>query len=170
MISLIAAHDRDRVMGVNNDLPWSLPSDLKHFQRMTRGQAVIMGRNTWLSLPDAYRPLPGRDNYIVSRTMGEREKRQGSKNRLGYVCGSLGEAIDAACGDAWIIGGAQLYRSALLMNMVDRMVITEIDHAFDGDVFFPEFDRTIFIETERLAVRDDNFPYEIVTYVKQKPL
>jgi dihydrofolate reductase len=167
MISLIAAHDRNRVMGVNNDLPWSLPSDLKHFQRMTRGQAVIMGRNTWLSLPDAYRPLPGRDNYIVSRTMAERENRQGRKNRLGgFVCRSLGEAIYGACGDAWIIGGAQLYASALQMGVVDRMVITEIDHAFDGDVFFPEFDRTIFLETERFSVRDDNFPYDIVTYVK----
>jgi dihydrofolate reductase len=163
MISIIAAHDRNRVMGVNNDLPWSLPSDLKHFQRATRGQAVIMGRNTWLSLPEAYRPLPGRDNHIVSRTMGI--ERAGDRFD---IHSTLEEAVDAAGGDAWIIGGAQLYKSALDIDIVDRLVITEIDHAFDGDVFFPDFDRTIFPEIERISVTTDNFPYDIVTYVKNK--
>ena len=66
-LTLIAAVARDRVIGIENRLPWHLPEDLQHFRRVTRGHPVIMGRRTWESLPDAFRPLPGRLNIVISR-------------------------------------------------------------------------------------------------------
>ena len=156
MISIIAAVSRNGVIGRGNDLPWSLPTDLKHFQRSTREQTVIMGRNTWDSLPAAFRPLPRRKNIIVSKTL---------KNIEGaIVCRSLLDAIISAEDNGWIIGGAQLYKTAFDIGIVDQIVLSEIDAAIEGDVFFPEFGRDVYTEVDRIPVREDALPYDIVTY------
>jgi dihydrofolate reductase len=132
MLSLIAAVARRRVIGRDNRLPWHLPGDMRHFRETTRGRPVIMGRRTWESLPEKFRPLPGRLNVVVSGNPG--------CPALGaVVAGSLAAAVEAAgnSGEIFVIGGAGLYRQAL--PFAERLYLTEIDAEFLGDAFFPEF-------------------------------
>jgi dihydrofolate reductase len=131
---------------------------MKFFRETTRGKPVIMGRKTWESLPAAFRPLPGRLNIVVSRNPGF--EAPGAS-----VVASLPEAL-AAAGDAeiaFVIGGAELYRQAL--PLADRLLLTEIDQAYDGDAFFPEFDRNTWTETARDArVAESGLAFAFVTY------
>ena len=142
ILALIAACARGGVIGVENRLPWHLPEDMKFFRETTRGKPVIMGRKTWESLPDAFRPLPGRLNIVVSRNAGYRA--DGAS-----VVGSLPDAL-AAAGDAdivFVMGGADLYRQAL--PLADRLYLTEIDESFAGDAFFPAFASDHWREAQR---------------------
>jgi dihydrofolate reductase len=134
-ISLIAALASNRVIGKDNALLWHLPEDMRHFRETTRGKPVIMGRKTWESLPDAFRPLPGRHNIVVSRNPAYQAP--GAS-----LAGSLDDAVRqaAATGKAaelFVIGGAQLYRQAL--PLASRLYLTEIEESIDGDAFFPDF-------------------------------
>lgn len=157
-IVIIAAVAKNRVIGKDNTLIWNIPEDMAHFKALTSGQTVIMGRKTWESLPAAFRPLPGRLNIVVSRNPGF--EAPGAS-----VVASLPEAL-AAAGDAeiaFVIGGAELYRQAL--PLADRLLLTEIDQAYDGDAFFPEFDRNTWTETARDArVAESGLAFAFVTY------
>ena len=157
ILTLIAAIARNGVIGKDNRLPWHLPADLKHFRALTMGRAVIMGRKTWESLPDKFRPLPGRQNIVVTRSPGYRA--EGA-----VVATSLPAAVAAAQSDeAFIIGGAELYAAALAL--VDRLQLTEIDAAFDGDTQFPAIKPQNWRETARETHQDGTgFGYAFVTY------
>ena len=161
ILALIAACARGGVIGVENRLPWHLPEDMKFFRETTRGKPVIMGRKTWESLPAAFRPLPGRLNIVVSRNPGF--EAPGAS-----VVASLPEAL-AAAGDAeiaFVIGGAELYRQAL--PLADRLVLTEIDQPYEGDAFFPDFDRSLWHETAREPrVAESGLPFAFVTYERR---
>jgi dihydrofolate reductase len=142
MLTLIAAVAHNRVIGFQNRLPWHLPEDLRHFRALTHGQAVIMGRKTWESLPSAFRPLPGRRNLVLSRNpeflAPEAEVATGLKEALARI-------KDAA---AFVIGGAQLYAQAL--PLAARLELTEIElDVAEGDAFFPAFDRAEWREIQR---------------------
>ncbi len=141
-LHLIYARSRNNVIGVNGDLPWHLPEDLAHFKRTTLGQPVIMGRVTWESIPEKFRPLPGRTNVVVSRQTGF--SAPGAQ-----VVGSLQDAIDLFPADdvVWLIGGAQLYAQA--MPLAQQLVITEIDADYEGDAFAPAIDAAEWKETQR---------------------
>jgi dihydrofolate reductase len=162
LLALIAACTRGGVIGIDNKLPWHLPEDMKFFRETTRGKPVIMGRKTWESLPDAFRPLPGRLNIVVSRNPDFHAEG-------GTVVGNLPDAI-AAAGDAeiaFVIGGAELYRQAL--PLAGRLILTEIDRDYAGDAFFPEFDRTKWQELSRDArISDSGLPFAFVTYERTK--
>ena len=162
ILALIAACARGGVIGVENRLPWHLPEDMKFFRETTRGKPVIMGRKTWESLPAAFRPLPGRLNIVVSRNPGF--EAPGAS-----VVASLPEAL-AAAGDAeiaFVIGGAELYRQAL--PLADRLLLTEIDQAYEGDAFFPDFDRSLWHETAREPrVAESGLPFAFVTYERRR--
>lgn len=144
-IALIWAMDKNRLIGSHNDLPWRLASDLAHFKKTTLGKPVIMGRKTWDSLG---RPLPGRPNIVVSRS----EK---PNDCPAHWCGSLEEAIATAsqwaeanrCEELIIMGGAQLYQ--LAFPRADRLYITQVDGAGQGDTYLPVFDMSDFTCTER---------------------
>ncbi len=157
ILTLIAAVARNGVIGIDNRLPWRLPADLKHFKALTLGHTVIMGRKTWESLPDNFRPLPGRQNIVVTRDGSYRAKDAA-------VATSLPAAIAAAESDeAFVIGGAELYAAAL--PLADRLQLTEIDATFEGDTFFPEIDRRQWQEAARETHRDEPGPgYAFVTY------
>ena len=131
-ISLIYARSANGVIGKDNAMPWHLPEDLAHFKRTTNGHPVIMGRKTWDSLPPRFRPLPGRTNIVVTRQPDWQA--QGALR-----AGSLDDALDLcpAGADAWVIGGAEIYREAL--PMARTAVVTEIDADFDGDAHAPQF-------------------------------
>lgn len=132
IISLVVAVAKNRAIGKDNHLLCHLPEDMRHFREVTLGRPVIMGRKTWESLPDAFRPLPGRPNIVVSRNAGYQA--EGAT-----VVSSLEEAI-AQAGNVEqisIIGGADIFRLAL--PIADVLDMTEIDASFDADTFFPEF-------------------------------
>jgi dihydrofolate reductase len=132
-VVLIAAMAANRVIGKDNRLLWHLPEDMKHFKALTHGYPVIMGRKTWESLPEKFRPLPGRQNIVISRNA--RFAAPGAA-----LVGSLDAALAlcAAAERAFVIGGAEIY--ALAMPLADRMELTELDPEFDGDARFPEWD------------------------------
>ncbi|NJD33294.1 MAG: dihydrofolate reductase [Betaproteobacteria bacterium] len=157
VLTVIAAVARNGVIGKNNRLPWHLPADLRHFRALTTGHAVIMGRKTWESLPAKFRPLPGRQNIVVTRD--EAYRAEGAT-----VVTSLPAAVAAAQGDeAFVIGGAELYVAAL--PLADRLQLTEIDAAFDGDTHFPAIDPRQWRETAREAHQEETGPgYAFVTY------
>ena len=143
-LHLIYARSRNNVIGVNGDLPWHLPEDLAHFKRTTLGQPVIMGRVTWESIPEKFRPLPGRTNVVVSRQTGF--------NAPGaQVVSSLQAAIDLFPADdvVWLIGGAQLYAQA--MPLAQQLVITEIDADYEGDAFAPVLNTAEWTEVHRTS-------------------
>ena len=135
-LSLIAALAENRVIGIDNRMPWHLPGDFKYFKATTLGKPIIMGRKTWDSLG---RPLPGRLNLVVSRQPGL--QLEGAE-----VFSSLDAAIARA--EAWareqgidevmLIGGAQLYAQAL--EQADRLYLTRVGLSPEGDAWFPEFD------------------------------
>ncbi|MDA3645481.1 dihydrofolate reductase [Saccharopolyspora indica] len=129
MIGLIWAQSAGGVIGRDGTMPWHLPEDLKHFRSVTSGATVLMGRRTWESLPPRFRPLPGRRNLVLSRT-----PQQGAETFT-----DLSQALAAASGDVWVMGGAAVYRAAL--PIADRIVVTEIRERFDGDTYAPEVDR-----------------------------
>ena len=159
-LALIAAVARNGVIGRGGALPWRLPEDLQHFRRVTMGAPVIMGRKTWDSLPERFRPLPGRRNIVVTR--------QADWRAAGAEAAPSFEAALALAGDAaraFVIGGAELYRAAL--PMADELVLTEIEHDFDGDAVFPALDRSVFEERSREqhhAAPPNDFHFSFVTY------
>ena len=158
-LTLIAAVARNGVIGKDNRLPWHLPADLKHFKALTTGHAVIMGRKTWESLPEKFRPLPGRQNIVVTRNAGYAAAGA-------TVVNSLADAVAAASGsEAFVIGGAELYQAAL--GLADRLELTEIARDYDGDTVFPTRDPAQWRETARESQRDDNgLDFAFVSYAR----
>jgi dihydrofolate reductase len=128
LIAIVVAHAANRVIGRDGALPWRLPSDLRRFRELTSGHTVLMGRRTYESLPDAFRPLPDRRNLVLSSDRGYRPA--GAE-----VFDSLEEALGACDGDCFVIGGEVTYRDAL--PLCERLYATEIDVELEGDAFFP---------------------------------
>ncbi len=138
-ISLIAALAKNKVIGLNNTLPWHLPEDLKHFRALTTGHHIIMGRKTYESLG---RLLPGRTTVIVTRNVDY--KLEGA-----LIAHSL-EAAIALCqadDEIFIIGGAELYQAGILL--ANQLYMTELALEVAGDAYFPAYDETLWQETSR---------------------
>jgi dihydrofolate reductase len=156
-LHLIYARARNGTIGQNNQMPWHLPEDLAHFKRVTLGQPVIMGRKTWDSLPARFRPLPGRVNIVITRQadwQAEGALRAASIEDAMRLCG------DAP--DAWIMGGAEIYRQA--EPLASTAVITEIDADFEGDAFAPTL-TPAWQETAREShVAANGLAFSFVTY------
>jgi len=131
VIAIVVAHSSNRVIGNEGALPWRLPSDMRRFRELTSGHTVLMGRRTYESLPDAFRPLPGRRNLVLSGDPGYRA--EGAE-----VFASLDEALAACEGDCFVIGGEVTYRDAL--PLCERVYATEIDAELEGDAYFPAVD------------------------------
>jgi dihydrofolate reductase len=146
------ARARNGVIGRAGDLPWRLKSDLAIFKATTLGKPVIMGRKTWESLPR--RPLPGRINIVVTRD-GSYEEEGHAKGAL--VCERFEEALqigreqaeDDGVDEVCVIGGAAIF--ALAFPKASRLYLTEVDAEVDGDVFFPAFDESQWMEVSREA-------------------
>ena len=138
-LAIIVAQAKNRVIGINNKLPWHLPEDLRYFKQVTMAKPIIMGRITFESIG---RPLPGRTNIVISR-----QENYAPANVK--VVSSLEDAIDLAesiclidgAEEAMVIGGAQIYAQAL--EKADRLYLTEVDAEIEGDAWFPEFQREI---------------------------
>jgi dihydrofolate reductase len=147
----------NRVIGVNNTLPWHLSEDLKHFKSLTLGHTIIMGRKTYDSIGQA---LPNRRNIVISRNTGT--SCEGVE-----VVHSIEDAfsISKNDGEVFVIGGSNTYEQAL--HLVDHLYITEIKKSFSGDTFFPEINNLIWIETSREDhTTNDGLEFSFVDYRK----
>lgn len=166
MKSIVVAYDLEQTIGRNNQLPWAgqLPADLRRFKELTEGTSVVMGRKTFESLPEAYRPLPNRQNIVVSLTQRAFEG--------AVIANSLEDAFLRADADIMVIGGAQIYRQAL--PLVDRVYATEIStRTEDGDAFFPYLPVADWDVTEfepHLPDDQNRFGYSFLTYLRREPV
>ncbi len=156
-VVIIAAVASNGVIGYRNRMPWHLPEDLKRFRQLTLGHAVIMGRRTFESIGA---PLAGRENIVITRSP------DWTRSDC-HAAHSLEAALAAvrARQDAFVIGGAQIY--ALALPIASRLHITEIERDFEGDAFFPEFDRSRWRETSResrVLEGVGGFSYHFVAY------
>ncbi len=156
--SLIAAVSQNNCIGKKGALPWYLPEDLKHFKKLTAGKVVLMGRKTWDSLPEKFKPLPNRVNVVITR-----------QTDLVVPTGvevyhTIDEALAAHQNDAvMVIGGAEIYRQTI--DRADTLFITAVHQKIDGDVFFPVIDPAVWQETER----EEHEGFAFVTYQRINP-
>lgn len=159
-VTIIVAKATNNAIGKNGELPWHLPSDLRHFKKTTSGHHVIIGRKTFTSLG---KPLPGRTHIVVTR---DRDFLVPDGH---FVAHSLEEALGIGrsrdLSTIFILGGAKIYEEAL--PHAHEMIITEIEASPDADTFFPEFNRDEWELVDKVVVKkDDKNPYNhaFVTY------
>ncbi|WP_394206023.1 type 3 dihydrofolate reductase [Shewanella waksmanii] len=157
-IAMIAAMANNRVIGKDNQMPWHLPEDLKHFKAMTMAKPIVMGRKTYESIG---RPLPGRHNIVVSR--------QADLVIEGVSCvTSIEQAIEIAgnCEELIIMGGGQLYQ--MMLSRADKLYLTEIDLDVDGDTHFPVWDDGSWQKvSEESAISASGLQYSFINLVKK---
>ena len=165
IISHVVAMSNNWVIGVNNDLPWSLKDDLAHFKEYTTGKIIVMGRKTFESIG---RPLPNRINYVISSTL---ENVEGVS-----IFTNLKDAIEAAkaynldkhiANEVAIIGGGYLFRDS--MDTFNKLVLTRVNCSIDGDVYYPEidFNNWELVSSEKfLKNKDNQYNFAVETYNK----
>lgn len=156
-VSLVAAVARGGVIGRDGTMPWRLPEDLRRFRELTAGHPVVMGRRTWDSLPDRFRPLPGRRNLVVTRNSSWHAD---GAERVASLGAALERLEDAS--HVFVVGGAQLYAAAL--PLADELLLTELELEVDGDTFFPPFGSDFEEVSREPHVSADGLPYAFVRY------
>src|SRR5690625_3501891 len=160
MISMIIAMDENRVIGYNNDLPWHLPNDLKHFKKVTTGNTIVMGRKTYESIG---RALPNRKNIIMTRDKTFKAEGCITVNSWDELKPYFND------NDVFIIGGAQLIEQFL--PFIERLYITVIHHNFPGDTYLPKIDLNewILVRKEEGIVDDKNkYPHTFYVYDRKR--
>ncbi len=162
MISLLVAMDQHRLIGKDNQLPWHLPQDLAYFKKVTMGHKIIMGRKTFESIG---RPLPGRENIIVTRDMTYTQPGCTILHSIEEIIALSSRSNE----EVFVIGGAEIFKEILPVS--DRLYITEIDHEFEGDTYFPERKHSewIKVSAERGIMDEKNpYDYQFVIYEKSR--
>lgn len=165
MISIIAAIDKNGLIGKEGKLPWHLPTDLKNFREVTSGHPIIMGRKTFESIG---RVLPNRENIVISSSLID-EDRKDLK-----VAKTFEEALDYAKDkykdkEIFVIGGGSVFKQA--MNIADRLYITVVEGIFDGDVYFPKIDKKVWKVVRRESHKADErnqYDFEFIIYDRTK--
>lgn len=156
MITLIAAVAKNGCIGANGELPWHYPEDMKRFKELTMNNVVLMGRKTWESIPEKFRPLPNRKNIVITR--------QPEYEAPGGV--EVHRTIEAALAhhadeNVFVIGGAEIYRQTI--DLADRLEITQIHKEYPGDTFFPTINPALWEEVKR----DDHDEFSFITYERK---
>jgi dihydrofolate reductase len=159
MISIIVAVSEDLGIGKDNELLWHISEDLKRFKRLTTGNAVIMGKKTWESLPR--RPLPGRKNIVLTDNPQET-----IENAI--TAYSLDDAVSkcSAGEEIFIIGGGSIYRQ--FMPLADRLFITHVHRKAPADIYFPEINPDIWKASENEEFTENEIPYTYTIYERKK--
>tara|TARA_B100000676_G_scaffold305691_1_gene360402 strand:- start:1410 stop:1919 length:510 start_codon:yes stop_codon:yes gene_type:complete len=155
-MAMIVAMDEDGFIGRGNRLPWKLSSDMTRFKELTEGDgfnSVIMGRKTWDSLPDAFRPLPERVNIVMSRDTDWQA--EGAETAL-YIGRAIELAYAEGSDECWVIGGAQVY--GMFLERMEEIHVTTVHTSGSGEVKFPEWDRGEWSEevVERVSTDENN--------------
>lgn len=159
-LSIIVAVAENNAIGLNNDLLWHIPDDLKRFKRLTQNHVIIMGQKTYESLP--IRPLPNRQNIVISDDPDFRYEGI-------LVATSIQESIMLAekyedNDEIFVIGGGSIYKQFL--PIVDKLYITKVHKSFDADVFFPEIDESKWELIEKEDRETENFKYSFLSFVR----
>ena len=158
-LAIIAAVSDNNVIGIRNRIPWNIKEDIERFKRLTLDHPVIMGRRTYESIPERFRPLPQRKNIILSRNL---EQKEGI-----FVAGSIKEALEFTENqDSYVIGGAEIYK--LFLPVVNRIEFTRVHKQFPGDSFFPEINLGGWdLINKEDGLSKDGIPYSFLTYVRR---
>lgn len=158
-MTIIAAMDKNRLIGRDNGLPWRLSADLQNFKKLTSGNAIIMGRKTWDSLG---RPLPNRRNIIITR-----DKSYAAEGAI--VTHSVAEAMAAAEDmNSFVIGGGQIYSIAI--EDAKEMILTHVETEVEGDAWFPEFNKDEWQVAEEESFQADEkneYDFKVVKYIRR---
>lgn len=167
--NIIVAKCNNNGIGINNTLPWNIPGDLKRFSKLTTGSgnnAIIMGKNTWLSLPK--KPLPKRDNLILSTTLTN----DNITTNNTHIFNNINKCIsfcENKYDTIWVIGGHQIYNTFIKKNLIDELYITHINADFECDTFFPEiYDGYLKIKNDKIWCKKYNTNYYYQLYKKIK--
>ncbi len=155
MISLMVAHDKDFVIGKDNQLPWHIPEDLAYFKKHTVGKGIVMGRNTYESIG---RPLPKRRNIVVTRNAEYTAEGVDITHNLQDAV----ELAEKQHQEVMVIGGEQIFKEAL--KIADRMYITLIHQSFEGDTFFPEYGGEWELVSESERFESNGIPFSYLVY------
>lgn len=157
-LQMIVAMDQMRAIAKNGKIPWRLKADMEHFVNMTKEKIVVMGRKTWDSLPEKFKPLPNRENVIL--TSNKDLVLPGCK-----VLHSRNEVLHLAqFREVWIMGGAEIYK--MFLPYTNRLIVTHVETVVDGDVFFPpigrEWKTTLLFHQE--TDEKNHYPFQVVEY------
>lgn len=160
-VALIVAVDKEWGIGKNNDLMWHLPADMKFFKDTTTGQVIVTGRKNYESIPERFRPLPNRENAVLTRNPDY--EAPGAQ-----LFSSLESCMEHYRNETertiFIIGGGQIFKEALEFGIVDEMYITYVDGTFDADVFFPKINENDWkSEVVLMQEKDEKHDYSFVT-------
>lgn len=158
MVSIVVACAANHVIGINNEMPWHIPEDFKHFKSVTMGKPCIMGRKTFESiLASLGKPLPGRVNIVISRSNFQHSGALTVQN----MAEALEQASKIDTNEICIVGGGQIYAQALKENLVDRIHLTRVHQSPEGDAFFPALG-----DDWRETAREDHDGFSFVTLEK----
>jgi dihydrofolate reductase len=166
IISHLVALSNNNVIGVNNDLPWKLKTDLTHFKNYTTNKIIIMGRKTFESIG---RPLPNRMNFIVSKTINKIEGAQIFKSTEDAINSAKEVCIDNNLDEIVIIGGGYLFRDTL--SITNKLVLTRVNCNIEGDVFYPNLNLKEWDEINKENFTKDSendYSFTVITYEKIK--
>lgn len=158
-LTLIVAVSENNVIGIGDKIPWRIKEDMLRFKNLTLNHSVIMGRKTYESIPEKFRPLPDRKNIIMSRTLG-------IQNGI-YIARNVDEALNfAEKKDSYIIGGEEIYK--MFLPLSNKIELTRVHKNYEGDVFFPEvnWDEWNLINDSGKLSTDKDTEYSFLTYEK----
>jgi dihydrofolate reductase len=166
-VALVWAEARGGVIGDDGTIPWHLPEDLAHFKALTLGGTVVMGRRTWNSLPERFRPLAGRRNVVLTRDAGWSAEGAEIAHSLDEILDATGR--DGASAPVWVIGGGQVYAQAAAA--ASRLEVTELDLDVVGDTTAPRIDpaRWAAVEVGDWLESRTGIRYRFVSYARVEP-
>lgn len=165
-IILIVAYSKNRVIGKDNKLLWHLTDDMKFFKKMTQNQTVLMGKNTYWSLPEKFRPLPNRKNIVL--TTNSFENTYENLTVFNNIENTLNTLKNEGLEQLYVIGGSQIYEAFL--PFADEILATEVDAIIEGDAYFPIFDESEFHKEilQKFQKNESNdFDFEIISYKRK---
>lgn len=164
MINLLVATDLGGGIGFRNQIPWHLPEEIRWFKRITLGNVIVMGRNTWQSLPK--KPLPGRTNLVLSRNIHEKPYNKCGPWYFNCLQTALDRAREIVCNDIFIIGGREVFSYAIQMEVADKIYQTVVKNLYRCDTYFPS---ELIIEQDwNSIIIQDNDDYYIKQYSRAK--
>ena len=155
------------MIGAHGQIPWHIKADMQRFAALTTGHAVIMGRKTFDSLPDSFKPLPNRKNIVVSRTVknfAEYPKVEVWNSSQDCIAACRAGKIELPSNTVWIIGGGEIYSES--MPFWDELYLTLVHSKHEGDAFFPKFEQQFRLEGEAVSGKSGNLRYSFLRYVR----
>ncbi len=164
--SIISAIDDKRGIGIKGGLPWNLQGDMEYFKKITVGRGnngIIMGRTTWLSLPEKFRPLPQRINIVLTEKYFQLPK---GVYKAQSIDEALATLISKSVEQIFVIGGGQVYRQAIVHPLCQKLYLTEIQGNFNCDTFFPEIPAQFIKKSESEPITEGHITYKFVVYEK----